>query len=124
MDVGWIAGRTVNLSRGGMCIEIPVAVPLGSDLDIDVLKAVNQIEALSLVEHDGALLAERAANARKLGYPDAAYQIADLAYQAAVAGAQPREHRLPRSLPELRETIKSQPISSGLERLLKTLADI
>jgi 1,2-diacylglycerol 3-beta-galactosyltransferase len=76
------------------------------------------------LEHDSALLAERAANARRLGRPDAAYQIADLAYQAALSGAQPREHRLPRSLPQLRETIKSQPISSGIERLLKTLTDV
>ena len=90
--------------------------------------AADGLEALVAVchwlEHDAALLAERAANARKLGRPDAAYQIADLAYQAALSGAQPREHRLPRSLPQLRETIKSQPISSGIERLLKTLTDV
>jgi 1,2-diacylglycerol 3-beta-galactosyltransferase len=86
------------------------------------------LEALVTVchwlEHDGALLAERAVNARKLGRPDAAYQIADLAYQAALAGAQPREHRLPRILPQVRETLKLQPGSWSVERLLKVITDI
>jgi 1,2-diacylglycerol 3-beta-galactosyltransferase len=46
--------------------------------------------AFHWLDNDGALLAERAANARKLGRPRAAYEVAELAWTLAERGPQPK----------------------------------
>lgn len=72
--------------------------------------AADPLDALTCVchwlEHEGALLAERAGRARQLGRPQAAYRVADLAWEAAQRGPQNREHRLLSQLPLLRELLK------------------
>jgi 1,2-diacylglycerol 3-beta-galactosyltransferase len=72
--------------------------------------APDPLDALACVchwlEHEGALLAEKAARARQLGRPQAAYRVADLAWEAAQRGPQGREHRLLSQLPLLRELLK------------------
>jgi 1,2-diacylglycerol 3-beta-galactosyltransferase len=54
----------------------------------------NPLDALETVSHwladGGDLLARRGRNARSLGYPRAAYDVAGLAWEAAVRGPQPR----------------------------------
>jgi hypothetical protein len=59
--------------------------------------ALDPIDALEVMCHwldkGGALLAERARNARALGRPRAAYDVAEQAWQAAQGGPQPRLHR-------------------------------
>jgi 1,2-diacylglycerol 3-beta-galactosyltransferase len=59
--------------------------------------AASSIEALEAMchwlEHDGALLAQRAQNARSLGRPHAAADVAEQAWQAARRGPQTRPRR-------------------------------
>jgi 1,2-diacylglycerol 3-beta-galactosyltransferase len=76
--------------------------------------AADALEALACAFHwldrDGTLLAERAANARRLGRPDAAYRVAELAWQAAHTGALRAEHRLLAQIPLLRELLNAPPL--------------
>jgi 1,2-diacylglycerol 3-beta-galactosyltransferase len=73
--------------------------------------ASSPLQALACVLHwldrDGALLAERAANARTMGRPQAAYRIADLIWRLVRAEgiAQSREHRLLAQASQLREML-------------------
>lgn len=73
--------------------------------------AADPVDALTCVchwlEHEGALLAARAAHARQLGRPRAAYRVADLAWEAVQRGPQNREHRLLSQLPLLRELLRA-----------------
>lgn len=54
--------------------------------------AGSALEALEIVSHwleaDGQVLAERAANARRIGYPNAAFDIAEVAWEYAGKGPQ------------------------------------
>ena len=54
----------------------------------------NPLDAMETVSHwladGGEMLARRSRNARSLGYPRAAYDVARLAWEAAVRGPQPR----------------------------------
>ena len=59
------------------------------------------------MEHDGALLSQRSANARKLGRPNAAARIAELAMHYAQQGTSAREHRLLAQVPLLRELLST-----------------
>ncbi|MCX6029845.1 MAG: glycosyltransferase [Chloroflexi bacterium] len=63
--------------------------------------------AFHWLDRDGALLAERAANARRLGHPNAAYRVAELAWQAAHTGTLRAEHRLLAQIPLLRELLST-----------------
>ncbi|PKO22904.1 MAG: hypothetical protein CVU38_06995 [Chloroflexi bacterium HGW-Chloroflexi-1] len=65
--------------------------------------------------NDGALLACRAAKARELGRPHAAYRVAELAWQAAQQGPQHREHRLLVQVPRLRELLSTRDPDLGAE---------
>jgi len=70
------------------------------------------IEALVTVGHwleNGATgLAERAAQARALGRPQAAHRVAELAWEAAQQGVQRREHRFGRQIPLLQQILRSR----------------
>jgi 1,2-diacylglycerol 3-beta-galactosyltransferase len=57
--------------------------------------------AFHWLDKDGALLAERAANARKLGKPRAAYDVAELAWTLAERGPQPRQESNLQTLTDL-----------------------
>lgn len=59
------------------------------------------------LDRAGMQLQERAACARDLGAPQAAFRVADLAWQAAQAGPQRRERRLLDQLPLVRELLKT-----------------
>lgn len=90
--------------------------------------AADGLEALAAIchwlERDGAEREAHAARARKLGRGDAAYRVAELAYRAAQAGAQQREHRLLASVGHLREIVKTQAttlISESWARLARIL---
>lgn len=67
------------------------------------------LEALMTVFHwldgHGAELAQRTRRARELGMPQAADRVADLAWEAAQAGPQRREHRLAEQLALLRDLL-------------------
>jgi 1,2-diacylglycerol 3-beta-galactosyltransferase len=63
--------------------------------------------AFHWLEGDRSLLAARAANARKLGHPYAAYRVAELAWQAAQAGALRRDHRFLAQVPLLKQLLRS-----------------
>ncbi|MGC8779890.1 MAG: MGDG synthase family glycosyltransferase [Anaerolineae bacterium] len=76
------------------------------------------------LERDRALLSERAANARRLGRPDAAYRVADLAYQAAQLGMPRREHRFLKQLGQLREIIKLPVSALRLDAWGRDLRDL
>lgn len=69
--------------------------------------ASSPVEALEILchwlDHDGALLAQRASQARQLGRPRAAYEVAERVWQAAQVGPQPRPQR--RLLPKLGELL-------------------
>jgi 1,2-diacylglycerol 3-beta-galactosyltransferase len=82
--------------------------------------ALDPIEALVAVGHwlenGGAGLAERAARARGLGRPQAAYRVAELAWEAAQQGAQQREHRFGRQIPLLRQILRSLDLSHTPEK--------
>lgn len=69
------------------------------------------LEALMMVFHwlkdDGAELARRTMASRRLGHPNAAYRVADLAWEAAQQGPQRRERRLNAQLPRLRDLLNS-----------------
>jgi 1,2-diacylglycerol 3-beta-galactosyltransferase len=71
----------------------------------------DSLDALETVfhwlDHGGAELAGRAAQARQLGRPQAALRVADLAWEAAQQGAQRREHRLVAESPLLRDLLRS-----------------
>jgi 1,2-diacylglycerol 3-beta-galactosyltransferase len=58
--------------------------------------AVNEREVLETIAHwmgeDGKILKERAANSARLGRPRAAFDVAELAYQASLRGASQRRH--------------------------------
>jgi UDP-N-acetylglucosamine:LPS N-acetylglucosamine transferase len=73
--------------------------------------AEDAVAALACVFHwldrDAALLAERAANARRLGRPHAAYRVAELAWQAAHTGSLRAEHRLLAQVPLLRDLLNA-----------------
>ena len=46
-----IAGRTHNLSRGGLCADLADAIPMGADVDVDIVLVFDddvQSEALRL----------------------------------------------------------------------------
>ena len=64
------------------------------------------LEALAQVYHwldgNGAELARRGAQARRLGNPQAAFRVAELAWEAAQRGPLRREHRLVAHSPLLR----------------------
>jgi 1,2-diacylglycerol 3-beta-galactosyltransferase len=60
------------------------------------------------LENGGAGLAEQAAHARTLGRPQAAYQVADLAWQAAQQGATRRDHRWSRQIALLQQILRGQ----------------
>jgi 1,2-diacylglycerol 3-beta-galactosyltransferase len=74
--------------------------------------AKDPLEALVTVGHwleNGAAgLAERAAQARALGRPQAAYRVAVLAWEAAQQGVQRREHRFGRQIPLLEQILRSR----------------
>ena len=74
--------------------------------------AVDPLEALATVchwlENGAAGLAERAARARALGRPQAAYRVAELAWQAAQQGVRSREHRFGRQIPLLQQILRSR----------------
>jgi len=53
------------------------------------------------LEHDDQLLSERAENARRLGRPRAAYDVAELTWQVAQRGPQHRSLRMAAHLPKL-----------------------
>jgi 1,2-diacylglycerol 3-beta-galactosyltransferase len=57
------------------------------ELAIDPLVALETL--FHWLDNDGALLGERAANAKRIAYPQAAFEIAQLAYMAAVRGPRP-----------------------------------
>ena len=71
--------------------------------------AADPIAALEILYHwlekDAALLAERAENARRLGRPRAAYEIAAHAWEAAKRGPRPVSRRLARARPKLIELL-------------------
>ena len=71
--------------------------------------AADPIAALEILCHwlekDAALLAERAENARRLGRPRAAYEIAAHAWEAAKRGPRPVSRRLARARPKLIELL-------------------
>lgn len=73
--------------------------------------AEDALDALATVfhwlEHQGAELADRADHARRLGRPQAACQVADLAWEAAQQGPQRRERRLGADSPLLRDLLRS-----------------
>ena len=86
------------------------------------------IEALETVchwlEHDRALLTERGVNACKLGRSDAAYRVAELAYNAAHSGVQKRDHRLLGSVAHVREIVKTQAsslVSESWSRIMRII---
>jgi len=58
--------------------------------------ANNPVEALEILFHwldrNANLLAERARNARSLGHPRAAYEAADLIWDAALSGSTRKVH--------------------------------
>jgi len=72
-------------------------------------RAENPIAALEIVYHwlerDGALLAERAQNARRLGRPRAAYEVAERAWAAAERGPRTRASRSILGRPKLIELL-------------------
>jgi 1,2-diacylglycerol 3-beta-galactosyltransferase len=74
--------------------------------------ANDPLEALATLchwlEHGGAGLAERAARARALGRPQAAYRVAELAWEAAQQGVRRREHRFGRQIPLLQQILRSR----------------
>jgi 1,2-diacylglycerol 3-beta-galactosyltransferase len=63
------------------------------------------------LENGGAGLAERAAQARALGRPQAAFRVAELAWEAAQQGAQRREHRFGRQIPLLQQILRGLDLS-------------
>ncbi len=65
------------------------------------------------LEGDQGLLATRAANARKLGHPYAAYRVAELAWQSAQVGATRREHRFLAQVPLLKQLLRSPRIDEA-----------
>jgi len=73
-------------------------------------QAAGPLDALDILLHwldlDGALLHERADNARSTGRPDAAYRVADLAMTFARQGAPHREHTLSAYAGQLREMLR------------------
>jgi 1,2-diacylglycerol 3-beta-galactosyltransferase len=75
----------------------------------------NPLEALVTVchwlEHGGAGLAKRAAQTRALGRPQAAFRVAELAWEAAQQGVQRRERRLGRQIPLLQQILRSLDLS-------------
>lgn len=58
------------------------------------------------LDHDAAELKERAAHARRLGTPQAAYRVAELAWTAAVEGASKRQRRMDTQLSLLSRLLK------------------
>jgi 1,2-diacylglycerol 3-beta-galactosyltransferase len=71
--------------------------------------AQDPVQALASVYHwldaGRSLLATRAANARELGHPYAAYRVAELTWQAALQGATGRERRFLAQVPLLRQLL-------------------
>lgn len=82
----------VTTSRAGVYAKTPA----------DVLETVSHWLA-----DDGRQLYECAANARKLGKPDAAMQVADLAWEAAIHGPYIRSNRFPLGVNMVRELLGS-----------------
>jgi 1,2-diacylglycerol 3-beta-galactosyltransferase len=80
--------------------------------------AQSPIEGLESMCHwlanGGALLAQQAENARRLGRPRAAYDVAELAWAAAANGphSQPERHGL--ELPKLTELLKRHDVASEI----------
>ena len=58
------------------------------------------------LEYGAAGLAVRAARARALGRPQAAFRVAELAWEAAQRGVVRRDHRAGRQLPQLRQILR------------------
>jgi 1,2-diacylglycerol 3-beta-galactosyltransferase len=46
------------------------------------------------LDHDGEMLQQKADNARRIGSPQAAFEIADMAYHAAEQGPHPLERSI------------------------------
>jgi len=90
--------------------------------------AADGLAALTMLchwlERDRARLVERAAHAQRLGRPGAAYHVAELAYQAAQAGPQRREHRLLGQISQLREIITLQASALRLDVWGRDLDDL
>jgi 1,2-diacylglycerol 3-beta-galactosyltransferase len=86
--------------------------------------AADPVEALVAVGHwlenGGAGLAERAASARALGRPQAAFRVAERAWEAAQQGAQQREHRFGRQIPLLQQILRSGNVSHTPRRNRRT----
>jgi len=70
------------------------------------------VEALRVIchwlEREGSLLAERAANSRRLGHPEAAGRVAELTWEAAHQGPKPRKHKFLDQVGTLRDILKQR----------------
>jgi 1,2-diacylglycerol 3-beta-galactosyltransferase len=82
--------------------------------------ATNPLEVLVAIchwlENGGAGLAERAAQARALGRPQAAFRVAELAWEAAQQGVRRRERRFSRQIPLLQQILRTRDLSRTPER--------
>lgn len=38
-------GRSQNLSRGGLCADLPEAIPLGTDIEVDIQLVFDEVES-------------------------------------------------------------------------------
>ncbi len=80
--------------------------------------AQSPIEGLESMCHwlanGGTLLAQRAENARRLGRPRAAYDVAELAWAAAASGPHPRAERRGIELPKLTDLLKRRDVAQEI----------